>query len=346
MNSIQKHIYRTLFLVFTLLLGLVSLAHAQNVNVSATMDSTQIFIGGQIDLKLQLSQPQDMDLSFPLLTDTITGNIEIVKAGEPDTINSDNGRYLIEQSFRITSFDSGLHYIPPIVFEEASQKLGKAVQTEPMALMVYNPFAEVDPQKGIVDIKQPLMAPFHLSELYNYLAWFLGFILLAMIVTIIILKYFGKEVPVKIFSKPQPVIPPHIKALESLDKIKQEKLWQHNRIKEYYSEVTDTLRHYIEERFQIRAMEQTSDEIVDAFKGIDLNDARSMDNLRQILFTADLVKFAKHEPLPDENDLSMINAYFFVNQTKNEEIKTLEEEKEAMLQKETEELNKINSTVQ
>ncbi len=346
MNRIQKHTYRLLFFMFILLTGMAPIANAQNVSVSATMDSTQIYIGGQIDFKLQLSQPQDMELGFPLLTDTITGNIEIVRANELDTINSDNGRFLIEQCFRITSFDSGLHYIPPIVFEEASQKLGKAIQTEPMALMVYNPFAEVDPQKGIVDIKQPMHAPFHLSELYKYMIWVFGFILLAMIVTIIIVKYFGKKEPGMIFSKPKPVIPPHIKALESLDKIKQEKLWQHHRIKEYYSEVTDTLRHYIEERFQIRAMEQTSDEILDAFKGVELNDTKSMDNLRQILLTSDLVKFAKHEPLPDENDLSMINAYFFVNQTKREELKTLAEEKEAMLQREAEAVNESNSTEQ
>ncbi|MBR8534850.1 hypothetical protein KDU71_04700 [Carboxylicivirga sediminis] len=344
MNRIKKHISRVLVSFLILLPGVVHNASAQNVSVSAEMDSTVIFIGGQIDLKLQLSQPDNMELNFPLLTDTITKNIEIVRASQIDTLNKENGRYLIEQSLRITSFDSGLHYIPPIVFEEASQKLGKAIQTEPMALMVVNPFDEVDPQKGIVDIKQPMQAPFHLSELYKYLPWVLGIILLAGIVTFIILRYFGKEVPVKIFAKPAPVIPPHVKALEALDKIKQEKLWQHNRIKEYYSGVSDTLRHYIEERFEIRAMEQTTDEIMDSFKGIDFRDGKSIDNLRQILITSDLVKFAKHEPLPDENDLSMINAFFFVNQTKLEEIKSLEEEKEAMLNKENEVLNVSNSS--
>lgn len=337
MNRIVKHIFRLVLSLFMF----VPLANAQNVTVSATMDSTQIFIGGQLDLKLQLSQPDNINLSFPLLTDTITKNIEIVRANQPDTLNRDNGRYLIEQSYRITSFDSGLHYIPPIVFEEASQKLGKAIQTEPMALMVFNPFDEVDPQKGLVDIKQPMQAPFLLSELYKYLPWVLGIILLAGIITFIILKYYGREVPVKIFSKPEPVVPPHIKALEALDQIKQEKLWQHNRLKEYYSGVSDTLRHYIEERFEIRAMEQTTDEIMDSFKGIDFRDTKSIDNLRQILITSDLVKFAKHEPLPDENDLSMINAYFFVNQTKKEELKSLEEEKEAMLKKEAQAVNEI-----
>ncbi|MBK3516372.1 hypothetical protein [Carboxylicivirga marina] len=307
---------------------------AQNVTVSAKMDSTIIFIGGQIDLKLQLSQPEELELAFPLLTDTITGNIEIVRMNDLDTLSKENGRLLIEQNYRITSFDSGLHFVPPIVFEQASEKLGQVIQTEPMALMVVNPFEEVDPQKGIVDIKRPQDTPFHLSELYKYLPWVLGLLLLSGIVTFIALKFFGKDVPVRIFKKEEPIIPPHQRALDELERIKLEKLWQSNRVKDYYSGVTDTLRHYIEERFEIGAMEQTTDEIMESFKGVDVRDVKSIENLKQILLTADLVKFAKHEPLPDENDLSMINAYFFVNQTKEEEMKTLEEEKEEMLKSE------------
>lgn len=332
--KLLKSPYKILSLLLLAYFCINPMVKAQNVTASATLDSTVIFIGGQIDLKLQLSHPDNMELALPQLTDTITKNIEIVRFNEPDTLSRENNRLLIEQSYRITSFDSGLHYIPPIVFEEASEKLGKRIQTDAMALMVANPFEEVDPQKGIFDIKQPVNTPFHLSELYKYVPWVLGFILAAGIITFILLKFLGREVPVKIFKKEEPVIPAHIKALESLDKIKGEKLWQHNRIKEYYSGVTDTLRHYIEERFKIRAMEQTTDEIMDSFTGVDIRDGKSIDNLRQILITADLVKFAKHEPLPDENDLSMINAYFFVNQTKEEELKSLEEEKEAMLKKE------------
>ncbi|MCT4647771.1 MAG: hypothetical protein N4A74_22480 [Carboxylicivirga sp.] len=332
--KLLKSTYKNTVLLLLLVFCAFPQLEAQNVTASAKLDSTVIFIGGQIDLKLQLSHPDNMELALPLLTDTITKNIEIVRFSEPDTLSRENNRLLIEQSFRITSFDSGLHYIPPIVFEEASKKLGKPVQTEAMALMVANPFAEVDPQKGIFDIKTPVATPFHLSEIYKYLPWVFGIILLAGIITFIILRFYGQEVPVKIFKKEVPKTPAHVRALESLNQIKSEKLWQHNRVKEYYSGVTDTLRHYIEERFKIRAMEQTTDEIMDSFKGVEVNDAKSIDNLKQILLTADLVKFAKHEPLPDENDLSMINAYFFVNQTKIEELKTLEEEKAEMLKKE------------
>lgn len=336
MNKVNLTFFNLKYLVLIVSVYMASgfASMAQNVTVSAQMDSTMIFIGGQIDLKIQMSQPQGLDLSFPILTDTITKNIEIVRANPVDTINSDNQRLLLEQSFRITSFDSGLHYVPPIVFEQVSEVLGKPVETNHMSLMVINPFEEVDPQKGIVDIKMPMSSPFHISELYKYFPWVLGIILLSGIITLAVLKYFGRDIPVKIFKKEKPKVPPHITALEELDKIKAEKLWQRDLVKDYYSRMTDTLRHYIEERYKIHAMEQTSDEIMDSFKMVDDIDKKSLENLNQILQTSDLVKFAKHEPFPDENDLSMINSYFFINQTKIEEIKTLEEEKAAMLTQE------------
>lgn len=121
------------------------------------------------------------------------------------------------------------------------------------------------------------------------------------------------------FKKEEPKLPPHEQAIKELDEIKQQKLWQQGRSKEYYTLITDTLRKYIEERFGINAMEMTSGEILELIRKN--SEAQSVyDNLRQILQLADFVKFAKMNPLPDENDLSMMNAYLFVNQTKVEEM--------------------------
>ena len=114
-------------------------------------------------------------------------------------------------------------------------------------------------------------------------------------------------------------MPEFKQAIKELDEIKQQKLWQQGRSKEYYTLITDTLRKYIEERFGINAMEMTSGEILELIRKN--SEAQSVyDNLRQILQLADFVKFAKMNPLPDENDLSMMNAYLFVNQTKVEEM--------------------------
>ncbi len=110
-------------------------------------------------------------------------------------------------------------------------------------------------------------------------------------------------------------MPAHVRAANELDKLKAEKIWQQGREKEFYSKLTDILRRYIYEREGINAMEMTSGEILNNIRQI--SDVDSVyNNLKQILSTADLVKFAKYKPYPDENDLSMVNAYFFVNQTK------------------------------
>ncbi|TAJ12745.1 hypothetical protein DMA11_11570 [Marinilabiliaceae bacterium JC017] len=323
-----KHILLISMMAFCLL------GHGQSVSVNAKLDSTIIFIGGQIDLKLEVSQPEDIAVQFPLLTDTITKNIEILSVSKIDTTKLESNRLLLEQNYRITCFDSGLHYIPPIQFELAESKLEKMPATEALALMVVNPFEKVNADEGFFDIKKPVNTPFNLAELMPYIWLFLGLTVLAIGITILILWLVKKKPPINLTKKEKPKEPAHITALRSLDRIKSEKLWQRHLLKQYYSDVTATLRQYIEERYDIATFERTTDEILTLMNGADMPDHKPKDQLKQILQLADLVKFAKFEPLPDENDLTMINAYFFVNQTKHEELKSLEENKEALTKKE------------
>lgn len=122
------------------------------VNVSASLDSTRIYIGGQVDLTLQVSKPNGLSVKFPQFKDTIVKSIEVVELGKIDTISSVNGRIEIVQKIRITSFDSGLHYIPPIQFEVWSSVSKSIAQTNELGLNVINPFEVVDPKKGFYDI--------------------------------------------------------------------------------------------------------------------------------------------------------------------------------------------------
>ncbi len=332
-NTIKRFIIKISVLAM-LLLTVGYTAKAQQVNVTATLDSAMIFIGGQIDLKLEVSQPEGLILNFPIFTDTITKNIEIVEKGEVDTAKIDNNRLVLTQLYRITSFDSGLHYIPPIQLEIIQQDARNIAASNELSLMVINPFEEVDPEKGVMDIKKPIDAPFKISEVLGFI-YLYGGIALALGLLIWLFLYLRKNRTDSILSfiKPKPIEPAHVIALRELDKIKASKLWEHNRVKEFYTQVTDTIRNYIEHRYNQPAMEQTSQEIFDSLRTLDIG-PKSMEQLRQVLQLADLVKFAKFNPLPDENGISLINAYFFVNQTKKEEVKSLEEEKENMLAKE------------
>ncbi len=324
-------IYKTsasLFAIGLLTVALPQSVVAQNVTANASVDSMQIFIGGQINLTLEVSQPKGTSIQFPIFTDTIAHSIEVVERGKIDTVSVDNNRIQLRQVYRITSFDSGVHLIPAIQFGTADSIASMMAQTREMALKVMNPFDSVDPEKGIFDIKQPINTPFSFSELLPYWPYFAGFMVLVALVIVFLIWKFNRKLLNPFIGIEKPADPPHVIALHELERIREEKLWQKSQEKRYYSEITDVIRRYIESRFSLPALEQTSDEIVASLKPIESVDKTSLNNLQSLLQTADLVKFAKHLPLGDENDLSLMHAVFFVNQTKLEVIKTVEEQLE------------------
>ena len=117
--------------------------------------------------------------------------------------------------------------------------------------------------------------------------------------------------------KIEPQLPPHQLAMQEIERIKSEKVWQKGLSKEYYTELTDVLRVYIKGRFGFNAQEMTSTEIID--KLLEINDKDAIRDLMELFRTADLVKFAKHTPLMNENDANLVNAIDFINDTKEKE---------------------------
>ncbi len=116
--------------------------------------------------------------------------------------------------------------------------------------------------------------------------------------------------------KIEPKLPPHQQALKEIERIKGDKTLRTADPKTYYTELTDVLRTYMEERFGFNAMEMTSSEIIDKLQ--EINDKESIKDLMYLFQTADLVKFAKHSPLMNENDMNLVNAVDFINNTKVE----------------------------
>ena len=323
-NILVKHLFTLLMDLILPVAGYNSAA--QTVSVRAALDSTLMVIGGQMNLMLQVNQPADLLVAFPHLTDTVTASVEIARTHQRDTIRLENNRLSITQMYTVTSFDSGLHYIPPIRFEYMEREMQSSALSNSLALMVVNPFVDVDPEKGFFDLKEPYNLPFIIRELWRFRYWLLFIILLAAAAYGGWYFWKNRKIPLKeIFFKEQPKEPAHVVALRELDRIKNDKIWQAGQIKQFYSQLTDTLRRYMEERYHFPAMEQTSHEILQILKKTDLPDRKLYEKVERVLNTADLAKFAKYEPLPDENDMSLITAYFFVNQTKEEEMLTPEE---------------------
>jgi hypothetical protein len=113
----------------------------------------------------------------------------------------------------------------------------------------------------------------------------------------------------------EPLRPAEEVALEKLDTIREQKIWQTGQVKEYHTQLTDVVREYIARRFEVSSAEQTSDETLRAMRPL-LSDKKDLfEQLRKMLTLADLVKFAKWTTTPDENESSLRSAYTFVKET-------------------------------
>lgn len=308
-----------LFLMFLLLIH-GNCLNAQINSVKASLDSVQIWIGQQTKMSFEYNQAPDQIIQTPLFSDEIIKGIEIVERLKNDTIKTADGSLNIKQSLVLTSFNDSLYLIPSFPFVQGEDTFW----TNELSLKVIQPF-EIDTTNiQIADIKNVFKPKFSLLYfIKKVLPWLIGAILLAAIVYLLVLLLKRKSVIKS--EEHKPAIPPYDTAIKKLDKIKQDKLWQQNRHKEYHSELTEVLREYIDGIYQIPALEMTSDEILTQLNFLRLENKDLYVKVQQILHLADLIKFAKWNVGPDEHELSLNNAYAFVNETN---LKTEEEVKE------------------
>jgi hypothetical protein len=307
-----------LFLAVFIFAGFTFQASSQRVKVRATLDSLRILIGDQINLKLEVEKPAGLKVDFPQIPDSLSGKIEVLKRSPIDTIKMKGEIQKLVSNLLITCFDSGQYRIPPFRFNIQEPGKNDSVFTNWLVLNVMT--FKIDTTRGPADIKPPFEAPLTLKEVTPYI---LGIILIGALLFLILYSIKRKKKNQPLFILPsKPKEPAHLVALRELDRIKEEKIWQKDKIKEYYSEVTEVLRVYIEDRFGIPAMEQTSGEILTSFEfNRNLISDKTKQYLVKILPLADLVKFAKYFPLPDDHSIVLANAYLFVNETKPEEEK-------------------------
>ena len=314
-----------IILFVIILLGCVSALKAQNREYSAEIDTNYIMIGDQIHFRMKVKAEPGVKVAFPQLKDTIAQGIEIISGPVRDSIVEKDGRVLVQESYVITSFDSGVFVIPPMPIEIQQESYNNTLRTDPLHLIV-NTFV-VDQQKGNYDIVMPLAAPWTFAEILPYLLWtLLGIVVILLVVWIIKVRKSRKS----LFHHEKPAIPPYVLAMKALEEIKKEKLWQSGKTKEYYTQLTDTIRNYLDGELGISAMEQTSFETLKALEKCEQVDAKQRDKLADMFETADFVKFAKAEPLPDENVRNLDIAYDFVQET-NDTIRA-EHEKERLEQ--------------
>jgi hypothetical protein len=273
-------------------------------SVTAKIEPIEMMIGEQATVTLTVQTADDAKVDWPTFQprQMLVPGVEVLNTQR----TSDHTMVIT-----LTSFDGNLYHLPPFKVKIN----GKEQQSADLALKVVE--IEVDttqlnkffPPKDVQD------NPFLWSD------WSLSFWLSVLLLVLIALCGYlylrlRDNKPVISHIKIVKRLLPHQKAMKEIEQIKADRMVASENAKEYYTKLTDTLRKYIEERYGFSAMEMTSSEIIERLTAA--GDQQSLDELRQLFTTADLVKFAKYSTMINENDANLVSAIDFINQTKLE----------------------------
>lgn len=296
-------------------------ASAQDISIKAAFDSSKIVLGDQIHYTLTIDQPAGTKLSLPYFHDTLTKNIEVISGPAVDSSVSGN-RLRIIQKYIVTSFDSGRYHVPPVFAEVKSGEGIKRFYSDYATLQVNRVnTSPADTSAKIFDIVSPYKSPITAGEV---LPWILAAVLLAALI------WAGLRYGRKLRGRKKDIVeiadPAHIIAFRQLEKLKNEHYTERGEIKIYYSELTEILRRYLENRFNFNSLEMTTAETLHALVSTGFRMDASYERLKSVLTGADLVKFAKHKPDAGENEDSFRNSWEFVDATKEEVVISPEDE--------------------
>ncbi len=298
--------------IFIIAALLASQVKAQDINAWSSLDTNAITIGGQVKYEMGITIPSEMLVGWPIISDTLNSNIEVLSRSNIDTTYTDS--YIsISQQFIITSFDSGYFEISPTVFQfrHVNDSNIYSTSTGLLFLQVYVP--EVDTSQAFKPLTGPIKEPYTFTEL---LPWIMVATASVILIGLLIFYLIKRKKKQPIFKrKPKPILPAHVVAITKLEELRLNKIWQSGRLKKYYSELTDIIREYMVNRYQFDAPEMTSYEIINKLHEFDIN-KDAMSKLESTMQLSDMVKFAKAIPTALENDLGLSHCVDFVNETK------------------------------
>ena len=300
-----------LMATFALLGGL----KAQNVEVQGKVESTDVQVGKPFTLDLSLKVPYGWFVEWnDFAIDTLSEQLDIIKRSEVERTADADSNVIVKQQLTLMTFDTGEVQVPSVgltyarSFDDPNRLMA---YTDPINL--YSTTITVDTTMAYKPIVEPLAAPIQMREVYP---WLLGALLLVLIGLGIWLLLKRRKVRVDENGNivRGPVIPPYDKAVTDLENLRQQKLWQSGKVKEYFSSLTDIAREYIEGQFGVNAVEMTTDDILEDIKPLRFS-KETYDKLKETMEVADLVKFAKYSAANLESENAMNRMTEFVNES-------------------------------
>lgn len=259
------------------------------------------------------SHPYDMDIVWADMEKRMTGSFQFISQSSLDSIAQN--RFLTEQrTILVTTLDTGWLTFPPVTVYHRNHRETWDSTSSP-ALYTYVSTVNVDMAQGFKPLKPPLgfykpnFLRWHYLVIMGITGTFLAFLLYRKIKKERLQRLLRKKlIPPK---------SPHDRAMEALKQLDAEQLWQHGHVMDYYGRITYILREYLETGLKIQALENTSAEILRSLKKRSSRNG-ILDRLSRDLRTADYVKFAKAQPLPEEHQQIMETVIQFVKETNPE----------------------------
>jgi hypothetical protein len=295
---------RKIFLVIVCLFNVNLFAQ---FDIKVKTDTTDYLIGDYIHFELQAKYPKDFILNEPIYKDSLK-KFEVIEESISKFDTTENSIEFYKKII-LAYYDSSEIYIPSLHFLLTSNKDTTKFSFYSDSLLIKVHSLEIKTESDIKDIKEPIKIPL---DILKIILWTLLALLVLAIIFFLIKKFIRKER--KQIIEPQIILPPHVLALTKLDELEREKLWQNGKVKEYHSRITEIVREYFERRFYFPALELTSSEQIQYLKNYD--EAKNIINITESFFNnADLVKFAKFNPVPDLNGIMMIQAKEIINLT-------------------------------
>jgi len=282
-----------------------------DIEIKSEVDRAKITIGDRIRYSVIVTRSTDVKLQMPSLAANL-GMFELTDYEVHEPIE-EAGKVIDKTDYIISTFETGEFEIPPLTIQYSTEKdtTLKILRTEPIKIVVasLNP----DQQGDIRDIKAPLEISRNWAKIIRFIvAGVLGVAVIVLVILIIRRHRQGKSIIPK---KIKPPRPPYEIALENLNKLLESDLLETGQLKQFYSEISEIIRYYIEGRFFIIALEMTTFQLLQNMYDAEIED-EYCETIKEFLELCDLVKFAKHIPGDKEHNKVISLAYDFINRTK------------------------------
>lgn len=302
----SRSILRVLGVWLGLMLAAVGQAQGQPMKALASTDSSRYLVGDWIRVTVELRHPRGATFQ-PSIPDSLSGFTVLQRL--PFVPVSDT---VTRTGVIIARYDSATVILPGLIYLSSvpGDTALRPVSTNSVSLAVQR--VPVDSAGQTRDLKPVMSIPYTVAEILM----FVGALLALAAGAYVTYRYIRKKRQTPVADTRLPVLKAaHVVAYEALGALKEKRLWQQGKVKEYHSELTDILRRYIEDRFGLTALEETTGETIEGLRRMKLL-PRLIGDVEDVLVRADLVKFAKHKPEVGEHDASLKTVYDIVERTK------------------------------